>query len=135
MAKQCADPTNMSVTLSRGRRPGVRTHSVSGLTSPRPQFPCSFHPQLQTSPASLRQRQCSDPARAFLTPVMVTPPVPPPSVKHYHSQFIKEGLKLKVKQKIKDESLSYGSDDGDSKIEGVSFNYFLISGHFSIFRT
>ena len=64
-----------------------------------------------------------------------TPAAPPPSVKHYHSQFIKEGLKLKVKQKIKDESLSYGSDDGDSKIEGVSFNYFLISGHFSISRT
>jgi len=46
---------------------------------------------------------------------------PGPSVKNYHSQFVKEGLKLKVKQKIKDESSSlsnYGSEDGDSKLEG-----------------
>ena len=50
---------------------------------------------------------------------------PGPSVKNYHSQFVKEGLKLKVKQKIKDESSSlsnYGSEDGDSKLEGVSKN-------------
>merc|ERR1712110_1174873 len=42
-------------------------------------------------------------------------------VKNYHSQFVKEGLKLKVKQKIKAESpalSNYGSEDGDSKIEG-----------------
>ena len=46
-------------------------------------------------------------------------------VKSYHSQFVKEGLKLKVKQKIKDEmeNSNYGSEDGDIKMEGVS-NFF-----------
>jgi len=50
-----------------------------------------------------------------------SPPGPGVTVKNYHSQFVKEGLKLKVKQKIKDESSSlsnYGSEDGDSKLEG-----------------
>ena len=47
------------------------------------------------------------------------------SVKSYHSQFVKEGLKLKVKQKIKDEmaNSNYGSEDGDIKMEGVSIFY------------
>ena len=48
---------------------------------------------------------------------------PGAAVKNYHSQFVKEGLKLKVKQKIKAESpalSNYGSEDGDSKLEGVS---------------
>jgi len=56
-----------------------------------------------------------------------SPPGPGVTVKNYHSQFVKEGLKLKVKQKIKDESSSlsnYGSEDGDSKLEGVSNNHF-----------
>ena len=57
----------------------------------------------------------------------VSPPGPGVTVKNYHSQFVKEGLKLKVKQKIKDESSSlsnYGSEDGDSKLEGVSNIHF-----------
>ena len=47
------------------------------------------------------------------------------SVQSYHSQFVKEGLKLKVKQKIKDEmaNSNYGSEDGDFKMEGVSIFY------------
>ena len=87
-------------------------YDFSGHFHPAPEFPPSVpchnhHP----SPEAGRHHGGS-------------PTGPGVSVRNYHSQFVKEGLKLKVKQKIKDESPSlisnYGSEDGDSKLEGVS---------------
>ena len=49
------------------------------------------------------------------------------NINKYHSQFIREGLKMKVKQKIKEETFqtsdaSFGFNDIN---EGVSFNFIL----------
>ena len=82
---------------------------------PAPEFPPSVQCHNNPSPEAGRHHRGS--------PLGV-------SVRNYHSQFVKEGLKLKVKQKIKDESPSlisnYGSEDGDSKLEGVSSKSFFV---------
>lgn len=85
-------------------------YDFSGRFPPGPEFPPSVQCLDQhSSPEAGRHHRGS-------------PLGPGVTVRNYHSQFVKEGLKLKVKQKIKDESPSlisnYGSEDGDSKLEG-----------------
>jgi hypothetical protein len=53
----------------------------------------------------------------------------PLSVEHYRSQFIKEGLKLKVQQKLKEEPIIRDSIDGEPDIKPeteVRGSFFLL---------
>ena len=83
------------------------------------QLPVSEFPVSQSTSIFCNNHPSPDSGR----PHRGSPLGPGAAVKNYHSQFVKEGLKLKVKQKIKAESpalSNYGSEDGDSKLEGVS---------------
>ena len=83
------------------------------------QLPVSEFPVSQSTSIFCNNHPSPDSGR----PHRGSPLGPGAAVKNYHSQFVKEGLKLKVKQKIKAESpalSNYGSEDGDSKLDGVS---------------
>ena len=67
----------------------------------------------------------SSPHLTSLKTEAAPPPAPPPLLTsgHYHAQFVRAGLKMKVRQKLREEAAAATSceeEDWDGKMEGVS---------------
>merc|ERR1711936_1397601 len=90
-------------------------NAIVNISFPTPSFPPAPH-TAQSLPSPTSYSDCSTPSSATSASPLNSP-TGQSSVQHIQSQFIKEGLKMKVRQKLKSEPEEGGAYETNIKIK------------------